>query len=99
MTASRTALSTNPFVDPIQPGSGCQVFTTGQVFANGERLGEFPANASVKDCKPAGTAVAFGAATLGAGGGGGKPKPQLANCVAHHQPYHLACHQPDHLAD
>jgi hypothetical protein len=41
----------NPFRDPMQPGAGCQCFSTGQVYADGNRLGEFPQDTSVKDCK------------------------------------------------
>jgi len=40
----------NPFVDPIQPGSGCQCVTTGSVWADGRRLKELPATATIEGC-------------------------------------------------
>jgi hypothetical protein len=40
----------SPAGDPIQPGGGCQSITTGQVYADGERLGEFLPDTSVKGC-------------------------------------------------
>ena len=40
----------NPFLDQMQPGGGCRCFTTGQVYASGLRLGEFPPDTPVKGC-------------------------------------------------